>query len=155
MNKIKDVPFSDFVELVQFLKFNDEETEYHNITKRLTRFIEGMNAYYSVLIDNIVKDILDDKTEDAEQLFNTFNENFGDLPWLTAMVGFPWTAYAVSQMYYYKKSEKENTVGGVKYESVMAEIRKMKEYREQVSEDYMELTYSGSEEPSNPEEGVG
>lgn len=83
------------------------------------------------------------------------NENFGDLPWLTAMVGFPWTAYAVSQMYYYKKSEKENTVGGVKYESVMAEIRKMKEYREQVSEDYMELTYSGSEEPSNPEEGVG
>ena len=31
--------------------------------------------------------------------------NFGDLPWLTAMVGFPWTAYAVSQMYYYKKSE--------------------------------------------------
>lgn len=83
------------------------------------------------------------------------NENFGDLPWLTAMVGFPWTAYAVSQMYYYKKSEKENTVGGVKYESVMAEIRKMKEYREQVSEDYMELTYSGSEEPSDPEEGVG
>ena len=79
MNKIKDVPFSDFVELVQFLKFNDEETEYHNITKRLTRFIEGMNAYHSVLIDNIVKDILDDKTEDAEQLFNTFNENFGDL----------------------------------------------------------------------------
>ena len=57
------------------------------------------------------------------------NENFGDLPWLTAMVGFPWTAYAVSQMYYYKKSEKENTVGGVKYESVMAEIAKMKEYR--------------------------
>lgn len=83
------------------------------------------------------------------------NENFGDLPWLTAMVGFPWTAYAVSQMYYYKKSEKENTVGGVKYESVMAEIRKMKEYREQVSEDYMELTYTGSEEVSNPDEGVG
>ena len=83
------------------------------------------------------------------------NENFGDLPWLTAMVGFPWTAYAVSQMYYYKKSEKENTVGGVKYESVMAEIAKMKEYRDQVSEDYMELTYTGSEEVSNPDEGVG
>ena len=83
------------------------------------------------------------------------NENFGDLPWLTAMVGFPWTAYAVSQMYYYKKSEKENTVGGVKYESVMAEIDKIKEYRDQVSEDYMELTYTGSEEVSNPDEGVG
>lgn len=83
------------------------------------------------------------------------NENFGDLPWLTAMVGFPWTAYAVSQMYYYKKSEKENTVGGIKYESVMAEIAKMKEYRNQVNEDYMELTYSESEEVSNPDEGVG
>ena len=58
--------------------------------------------------------------------------NFGDLPWLTAMVGFPWTAYAVSQMYYYKKSEKENTAGGIKYERVMAEINKMKEYREQM-----------------------
>ena len=80
------------------------------------------------------------------------NENFGDLPWLTAMVGFPWTAYAVSQMYYYKKSEKENTVGGVKYESVMAEIAKMKEYRNQVSEDYMELTYTESEEFSDSEE---
>lgn len=83
------------------------------------------------------------------------NENFGDLPWLTAMVGFPWTAYAVSQMYYYKKSEKENTIGGIKYESVMAEIAKMKEYRDQVNEDYMELTYNESEEPSNPDEGVG
>lgn len=70
--------------------------------------------------------------------------NFGDLPWLTAMAGFPWTAYAVSQMYYYKKSEKENTAGGIKYESVMAEINKMKEYREQMNEDYMELTYNTS-----------
>lgn len=70
--------------------------------------------------------------------------NFGDLPWLTAMVGFPWTAYAVSQMYYYKKSEKENTVGGIKYESVMAEINKMKEYREQMNEDYTELTSNTS-----------
>lgn len=83
------------------------------------------------------------------------NENFGDLPWLTAMVGFPWTAYAVSQMYYYKKSEKENTVGGIKYESVMAEIAKMKKYRDQVNEDYIELTYNESEEVSNPDEGVG
>lgn len=83
--------------------------------------------------------------------------NFGDLPWLTAMAGFPWTAYAVSQMYYYKKSEKENTVGGIKYESVMAEINKMKEYREQVNEDYMELTYNKSQEEEGPvvDEGVG
>ena len=86
-----------------------------------------------------------------------FNNEFGDLPWLTAMTGFPWTAYAVSQMFYYKKSEKENTTGGIKYESVMAEIAKMKQYREQVSEDYVELTYDSDHMPeeTTPEEGVG
>ena len=83
-----------------------------------------------------------------------FSNEFGDLPWLTAMIGFPWTAYAVSQMYYYKKSEKENTTGGIKYESVMAEIAKMKKYREEVSEDYMELTYSDSFEDTEVEEDL-
>lgn len=48
------------------------------------------------------------------------NQYFGELPWITAMAGFPWTAYAVSQACYYKKSEKENTQGGIKYETVMA-----------------------------------
>ena len=41
------------------------------------------------------------------------------LPWLTAMAGFPWTAYGVSQVYYSKKAEAENTKDGVKFESVM------------------------------------
>lgn len=50
------------------------------------------------------------------------NQYFGELPWLAAMVGFPWTAYGVSQMYYYKKSMKENSKDGIKYESVMADI---------------------------------
>lgn len=50
------------------------------------------------------------------------NQYFGELPWITAMAGFPWTAYAVSQACYYKKSEKENTQGGIKYETVMAEL---------------------------------
>lgn len=49
------------------------------------------------------------------------NQYFGELPWLAAMVGFPWTAYGVSQGFYYRKSEKENTKGGIKYETVMAE----------------------------------
>jgi hypothetical protein len=44
------------------------------------------------------------------------------LPWLTAMAGFPWTAYGVSQVWYYKKSEAENTKDGIKFESVMAEL---------------------------------
>lgn len=50
------------------------------------------------------------------------NQYFGELPWLTAMVGLPWTAYGVSQGFYYKKAEKENTQGGIKYETVMAEF---------------------------------
>ena len=49
------------------------------------------------------------------------NQYFGELPWLTAMAGFPWTAYGASQAFYYRKSEKENTVGGIKYDTVMAD----------------------------------
>lgn len=47
--------------------------------------------------------------------------NSSDLPWLTAMVGCPWAAYGVSQAFYYKKSEKENTAGGIVYDSTMAQ----------------------------------
>lgn len=50
------------------------------------------------------------------------NQYLGELPWLAAMIGFPWTAYGVSQMYYYKKSMKENSKNGIKYEAVMADI---------------------------------
>lgn len=32
----------------------------------------------------------------------------GSLPWLAAMVGCPWAAYAISQAYYYKKATVEN-----------------------------------------------
>lgn len=51
------------------------------------------------------------------------NQYFGELPWLAAMCGFPWTAYGVSQACYYRKAEKENTQGGIKYETVMAEYQ--------------------------------
>lgn len=50
------------------------------------------------------------------------NQYFGELPWLAAMCGFPWTAYGASQAFYFRKAEKENTQGGIKYESVMHEI---------------------------------
>ena len=46
----------------------------------------------------------------------------GTIPWLATMVAFPWTAYGVSQAMYYRKSEKENTKNGIKFESVMAEV---------------------------------
>jgi EamA domain-containing membrane protein RarD len=47
------------------------------------------------------------------------NQYFGELPWLATMVAFPWSAYGVSQACYYKKSEKENTEGGIVYMSAL------------------------------------
>ena len=46
----------------------------------------------------------------------------GSLPWLTAMVSLPWTAYGVSQCFYYNKSKAENTKDGIKYDTVMTEL---------------------------------
>lgn len=50
------------------------------------------------------------------------NQYFGELPWLAAMCGFPWSAYGASQAFYFKKAEKENIQGGIKYETIMADI---------------------------------
>ena len=46
----------------------------------------------------------------------------GSLPWLTAMISLPWTAYGVSQCFYYNKSKAENTKDGIKYDTVMTEL---------------------------------
>ena len=51
------------------------------------------------------------------------NQFFGELPWITAMCALPWTAYGASQAFYYKKSEKENIQGGIKYDTTMEELR--------------------------------
>ncbi len=48
----------------------------------------------------------------------------GSLPWLTAMISLPWTAYGVSQCFYYNKAKNENLSGGIKYDTVMAELNK-------------------------------
>lgn len=50
------------------------------------------------------------------------NGYIGELPWLTAMAAFPWTAYGVSQAFYYKKSMAENTKDGIKYDTTMMEL---------------------------------
>lgn len=42
-------------------------------------------------------------------------------PWLSAMVGLPWAAWGVSKTGYTMKSMKENTVGGIVYDSLMGE----------------------------------
>lgn len=62
----------------------------------------------------------------------------GSLPWLSAMVGFPWTAYGVSQAMYYRKSMAENTSGGVKYESVISEIEAAKNLYSNVGSDNLD-----------------
>ena len=49
------------------------------------------------------------------------NEYIGELPWLAVMVGFPWTAYGVSQACYYRKSTKENTIGGIVYDQAIGQ----------------------------------
>lgn len=50
------------------------------------------------------------------------NQFFGELPWLATMVAFPWTAYGVSQGFYYKKAQKENTKDGIKFETTLAKL---------------------------------
>ena len=46
----------------------------------------------------------------------------GSLPWLAALASFPWAAYGVSQIWYYKKSIVENSKDGIKYATVMKDI---------------------------------
>lgn len=52
-----------------------------------------------------------------------FNEYTGELPWLAVLCSCAWAAYGVSQACYYNKSKSENTEGGIKYETVMAQLR--------------------------------
>lgn len=49
------------------------------------------------------------------------NQYFGELPWLAAMATCPWAAYSVGQGFYYKKAERENIKGGIKYETALTE----------------------------------
>lgn len=44
--------------------------------------------------------------------------SFVELPWITAMVGCPWAAYAITQNAYYKKSLVENSKGGIIYDGL-------------------------------------
>ena len=64
------------------------------------------------------------------------NQYFGELPWIVAMVGFPWTAYGVSQACYYGKSMKENTVGGIKYETAISAVSSEEEkYQQSIAQE--------------------
>ena len=58
----------------------------------------------------------------------------GSLPWLSVIPGVAWSAYGVSQGFYYNKSKKENTRDGIKFETVMTELLNEKE--ENIDLDY-------------------
>lgn len=51
------------------------------------------------------------------------------------MVGLPWAAYGVSAAYYYKKSMKENTVGGVIYDKALKEKETEDVIKEETTEE--------------------
>lgn len=67
--------------------------------------------------------------------FCVVNQYFGELPWLAAMCGFPWTAYGATQGFYLKKSERENTKGGIKYATVLKEIKLAQQEETNISEE--------------------
>ena len=46
----------------------------------------------------------------------------GSLPWLAVTLTGAWTAYGASQAMYYHKSGKENSAGGVVFETAMANL---------------------------------
>ena len=68
----------------------------------------------------------------------------GELAWLGAIYAFPWAAYAVSQACYYRKAEKENTKGGIKFETVVGSLGTVAE----------KITDAVSEVIDRPEENV-
>ena len=66
----------------------------------------------------------------------------GSLPWLTAMVSLPWTAYGVSQCFYYNKSKAENTKDGIKYETVLTNLTESYKTDSSMSfEEFVDLDY--------------
>ena len=69
------------------------------------------------------------------------NQYFGELPWIVALVGFPWTAYGVSQACYYGKSMKENTAGGIKYETALKPSSEEEAFQQQVAQNSSQKIY--------------
>ena len=52
-------------------------------------------------------------------------KNFaGSLPWLTGGLGLAFAAWATIQSFLIKKAERQNTAGGITYETAMANVKK-------------------------------
>ena len=82
-------------------------------TKKKTEFSKALLIQESILIWIVTFAFI------LLAFYCVANQYFGELPWVAAMCGFPWTAYGVSQACYYKKAHKENTAGGIKYDTAM------------------------------------
>lgn len=83
-------------------------------------------------------------------IINGYN---GSLPWLTPLIGFPWTAYGVSQACYYKKSQEENTSAdgeGIIYAKAKAEMERLAAATGEVSSE----TFSPIESEYDPNEVI-
>ena len=78
MINFSEVKFEEFKELVEFLKFNDNDEEGFNISKRLTRFIEQMSGMQMVIINNIVDHILKGEISTAEANYKSFHLTYPD-----------------------------------------------------------------------------
>lgn len=51
-----------------------------------------------------------------------FAEYMGGLPWLTAMVGLPWSAHGVVCSFYLNMAKSDHKVGGITFETAMNAI---------------------------------
>ncbi|MGM9917617.1 hypothetical protein [Anaerotignum sp.] len=56
-------------------------------------------------------------------------------PWLTAWVGLPWAAWGVSKTGYTMKSTKQNTAGGITYETAMLAAMEEKQNPQTIAEE--------------------
>lgn len=55
--------------------------------------------------------------------FYAVHERFeGALPWISAMVGLPWTAWGTAAAFYMSLAKSDHRKGGITYETAMAEI---------------------------------
>ena len=85
--------------------------------EKKTSFSKGLLIQESILIWIVTLSFI------FLTFFCVTNQYFGELPWITGIAGFAWTAYGVSQACYYKKSEKENTQGGIVFETALKELK--------------------------------
>ena len=56
--------------------------------------------------------------------YSVYKNFSGSLPWLTGGLGLAFAAWATIQSFLIKKSERQNTAGGITYDTAMANAKK-------------------------------